>query len=130
MKASELMIGDIVAVNKTPLRIAALGTVKAGFLDAKGEMFYQYYDNIAPIPLTKKILKENGFREDENGHFEYWGDEDDNLWIQVQFDIIKETPICYNIATPHNGRFFEICDSVHELQNALRLCDISKEINL
>ena len=60
MKGSELMIGDIVAVNNTPLQIAALGTAKAGFIDAKGEMFYHYYDNIAPIPLTAEILKKNG----------------------------------------------------------------------
>jgi hypothetical protein len=38
MKANELMIGDIVIVNNTPLKIAALGTQKAGFIDAKGTL--------------------------------------------------------------------------------------------
>lgn len=58
MKTNELMIGDIVAVNNTPLRIAALGTIKAGFADSKGELFYHYYDNIEPILLTKDILNQ------------------------------------------------------------------------
>lgn len=38
MKANELMIGDIVIVNNTPLKIAALGTQKAGFIDAKEDL--------------------------------------------------------------------------------------------
>lgn len=61
MKANELMIGDKVTVNKTPLKIADLGIVKAGFFDSKGKMFYHYYDNIEPIPLTTEILKKNGW---------------------------------------------------------------------
>ena len=27
-------------------------------------------------------MKKNGFREDENGDYEYWGDEDDNFCIR------------------------------------------------
>ena len=61
MKANELMIGDIVIVNNTPLKIAALGTQKAGFIDAKGEMFYHAYENLKPMRPTIELMKKNGF---------------------------------------------------------------------
>lgn len=131
MKANELMIGDIVSVNKTPLKIAALGTAKAGFIDAKGEMFYHYYDNIEPISLTCEILEKNGWwLGDEEHHIEslnvtikhdyYFGndftiryDSDNKLLIERGFD---------------NGEM-EL-QYVHELQHAINLFGITKKIEL
>lgn len=118
MKGNELMIGDIVAVNNTPLQIAALGTAKAGFLDARGEMFYHYYDNMAPIPLTAKILEKN-FRADKQ-----WGES--GWFINDHIHIYQTTSGVYNI------QYMEIVDIryIHELQHALKLCGIEKTIEL
>ena len=55
MKKEDLMIGDLVSVLGIPMRIAELGTVRAGFLDENGEMFYNGYYIIEPIPLTEDL---------------------------------------------------------------------------
>ena len=131
MKAKELMIGDIVAVNNTPLHIAALGTAKAGFIDAKGEMFYHYYDNINGIELTDEILK-NNITGDKDGYY---------LCVKAtsgEIVIVKQSnnnfylvARCYN-----DGKYNFVSGTetrlryVHELQHALRLCGIDREIEL
>lgn len=119
------MIGDYVLVSGTPLQIAALGTVKAGFLDGKGEMFYHSYDSIVPIQLTAEILEKTGFRFDksiyrwqmdesefaiEYGH-EPFEDEDNYMFVWISNSIV---PLRH----------------VHEVQHALRLCGINKEVEI
>lgn len=137
MKGSELMIGDIVAVNNTPLQIAALGTAKAGFLNAKGEMFYHYYDNIEPIQLTKDILNKN---------FDFHTIPSDGIHSKDEFWLLVEKPKRVWLQQYATSVFVQIdtkdeygCECrllqikvlhVHELQHALRLCGIDKEIEL
>lgn len=126
MKANELMVGDIIAVNNTPLQIAALGTVKAGFIDAKGEMFYHYYDNIAPIPLTRDILEKNGWKYneiiDELGVERYYTNEKAEMDIHIQEHGVLEIRVV-------DSRNI-ILKYVHELQHALKLYGINKTIKL
>lgn len=67
-------------------------------------------DQIEPIPLTPEILEKNGwFPLDE---YRYEGDI--ALAKGRNYFRLKNTTICIN--------------SVHELQHALRLCGINKEI--
>lgn len=134
MKGSELMIGDLVAVSNTPLQIAALGTVKAGFLDAKGEMFYHYYDNIEPIPLTAEILEKNGWIENPDipraviYYTQKFKDGDDGwLW---DFDVRIDCDPYGDYHLMHNGVSFCYVNYVHALQHVLKLCGIDKEIEL
>lgn len=111
MKATELMIGDWVIDTYTnkPFRIEAVK-------EKMGE-------GLEPIHLTPEILKKNGFEyyhknfasTDYDSPFKLemvgWPDENGNggLWLI-------------------NG-LFKI-RFVHELQHALRLCEIEKEIVL
>lgn len=97
MEVTGLMIGDWVSVTGTPMRIGALGTIKAGFLDGKGEMFFHNYDILEPIPLTHEILVKNGLEESFDGAIEY--------------------------------RIAKL-EYVHQLQHAIRLLGIDKEIIL
>ncbi len=126
MKANELMIGDLVRdiTNKHSFKIEAI--LPAGFMryTNDGSVAVPYnYEEIEPIPLTDAILEANGFHYHHKnfaslgyGHpFSLrmckWPDENgrDGLWtIGELIDI----------------RF------VHELQHALRLCGIDKEIRL
>lgn len=131
MKAQDLMIGDFVTVNNTPLQIAALGTAKAGFTDAKGEMFYHYYDNIAPIPLTTEILEKNGWwLGDAEHHLESL-----NATIKQDYYFGNDFTIRYDsdnkllIERGYDNGEMEL-QYVHELQHALKLCGINKEIEL
>lgn len=131
MKANKLMIGDVVSVNYTPLQIAALGTAKAGFLDARGEMFYHYYDNINGIELTDEILK-NNITGDEDGYY---------LCVKAmsgEIVIVKQSDNNFYLAARcyNDGKYILVGGTetrlryVHELQHALRLCGIEKEIVL
>jgi hypothetical protein len=126
MKGSELMIGDIVAVNNTPLQIAALGTARAGFLDARGEMFYHYYDNMAPIPLTAEILRKSGFAQ----HHSY---EDGITFEKFVTDGMRIDQLAKDLFVwicPGTDTGILTLHNVHELQHALRLCGIDKQIEL
>lgn len=130
MKNEELMIGDWVTVSGTPLQIAALGTVKAGFLDGKGEMFYHDYDNIHPIPLMTKILKKNGFVKASmvSDTPPYDKDEEGNMHFSLNEKFFGWWQPNNTFLIPAYGLGWLEFKYVHELQHALRLCEIDKEI--
>lgn len=131
VKKEELMIGDYVSVSGTPLKIAALGTVKAGFLDGKGEMFYHSYDSIAPIQLTDEILEKNGFRI-LGGVFKLLY-ETCNGWYHARLGEVKRGLYLadlqhYKTELYCRKSYYGAINYFHELQHALRLCGINKEI--
>lgn len=116
MKSNELMIGDWYyweAEGKMyPYQVTAEDFIKGDI------------PNFQPIPLTEEILEKNGFLVDsneifylkENLKFGLKKDIDYGYWFINRADNYKEC-IC-------------ACDFVHELQHALKLCGIEKEIIL
>lgn len=85
------------------------------------------YDEIAPIPLTPEILEKNfGEKRAKGGFFYHF--------------MGKELRGCEYILEYHKDNRFAFCrehggllcyiSSVHELQHALKLCRIKKEIIL
>jgi len=123
MKANELMIGDWVLFDHNPVRVAILGAAQDSLGLAVGDnVFGQPYSIIEPIPLTAEILEKNGFdMDDYTVHFK----EDEHYMLELVFedDELKWTINC-NEYTIMNFEY------VHELQHALRLCGIEKEIEL
>jgi len=136
MKATELIIGDWVynTHNRQPEQVCEIREhmVMLAYND-----LYDY-DEIESIPLSAEILEQNGFwRVQQPGCSNpyHWKleqrDEDGELLYRIE---------AYN--TPFSGMFIQInnpsdCASisfckqiehVHELQHALRLCGIDKEI--
>lgn len=121
MKPSELMVGDWVTntQNQQPEQVCEIWEhmVMLAYND-----LYEY-DEFEPIPLTDAILKINGFQyyhknfasltPDHPFRLEMveWADENGKGGLWVVGGIIK---IRY----------------VHELQNALKVCEIDKEIKL
>ena len=74
---------------------------------------------IQPIPLTAEILEKNGFINGEfyvSSHIEDWQIMSDGSHLAAR----SERGWCIDIP----------CRYVHELQHALRLCQIEKEIEL
>lgn len=66
MNITELKIGDWVSLgDNNPVRIAEIGLMQCGAWD-KDESFIGriVYKDLAPIPLTKKILEKNGWIND------------------------------------------------------------------
>ena len=113
MKANEIMIGDLVSYRGIVNRVAPADFCQKAWIE-----------EIKPIPLTPEILEKNGWVKDlysfegyDNEELEclsLWVGEDgkNKWWWRVGVELV--TPINY----------------VHELQHALRLCRIQKEIIL
>ena len=138
MKANELMIGDLVRVSKDVClkkgTIVKIHGIDADNVftekDLKGSATCMqindpdrltggvWCDYLEPIPLTPEILEKNGFNYDEDRKAYLMG-------------------VIFQVKPEKYGLFsFVICgcpyslNSVHQLQHALKLCGIEKEIEL
>lgn len=141
MEATELMIGDYLQVEPSgmAIRINAIREKMVGYHSCEGRTLFVLEEIVHPIPLTPEILKKNGFNVvDENElRVEYaWHDNNSYTSISVTF---YKTPICgVNVLFRCERNFSGGCDKihnchidfVHELQHALHLCGIEKEIEL
>lgn len=118
LQAKDLMIGDWVYNKNTNRNIQVYPTMFS-------QMFRQHPDattedyNIFPIPLTGEILEKNGWIKE-------WGLEwnnDDAIDLQAEWEddrfwwFLGDTPVV-------------AINYVHELQHALKLRGIEKEIEL
>lgn len=114
------MIGDWVMLYGRPRKVERIydyGRVEVDCIE-------EDCDELEPIPLTPKILEKNGFSQDPlNGHIFVFQEKSGEviyyecgpkygLTIDNQLATIQDLKINY----------------VHQLQNALRLCGIEKEI--
>ena len=126
MKAEELMIGDWVCFDgdtshECPVQIDGISKEEAG---VGGD----WYDIWEPIPLTEEILKKNAddvYERCENGYSLFGIGEFPN---NIEVTIYPKGGVEWTI----NGNEYAIAELtyVHELQHALRLCGIKKEIVL
>ena len=145
------MIGDWVQIVEPCKYAGAIGRIKT-LIDHKDDenAYFKVFlksntihigiedicsEDIRPIPLTAEILEKNGFEKcnvDDDGAVQYEFGDDNlgiDLWVSMpcllgawrkwkgmekSYNMINEFPIRY----------------VHELQHALRLCGIEKEIEL
>lgn len=88
---------------------------------------------IEPIPLTPEILEKNGFTRWERGSNkgDYYLDipRTKRVWLYYDFGVYK---MAYIRNTRGCETFFKCRDiaSVHQLQHALRLAGVEKEIEL
>jgi hypothetical protein len=106
MEANELMIGDFVLDGNIYAQVTSITC------DGNIETTHNKHSDIEliePIPLTPEILKKNGWEERPKGYVFY-------------------KKLCKNTFVV-NAADIQI-KYVHELQHALRLCEIEKEIIL
>ena len=129
MKANELIIGDWVKYGNRFAIVKGIDTNLCHIMvscNGNDELIWETYDNIEPIPITHEILEKNEFYAQANIGYII----DDYDGVQIIYDswnhnlrIIKNYKVCLDIET-----FDDI--AVHELQHALKLCKIKKEIVL
>jgi len=125
MEATELMTGDWVLYRGQPHKVKEIyhGLIcieaQTGIDAVLGE-FDAFLEDIQPIPLTQEILEKNGFKD-----CQFYGE----LLSEGGWQIICD---CSRLGMRHGaGWMMDIpCKYVHELQHALRLCKIEKEIVL
>lgn len=115
MEAKELMIGDWVKFNNSDLvhQIKAI----AGKSVKVDKVYWYSASKLSPISLTTDVLEKNGFSKNYR--------EDDLSYAQSCGDVIGIH--IFGKGGIMDEMYFKY---VHELQHALRLCGIEKEIEL
>ena len=121
MKANEIQIGDWVysTFSKLPCKVMYLKLHESGYASVETTNVVGVKDiaSLSPIPLTTEILEKNGFVVESrycHGEPLQYCVLVDGLWIDISGENYFEGKLEY----------------VHQLQHALRLCEIDKNIEL
>ena len=145
MEAKDLMIGDWVQYRDEfnevtgPYEVDLISNDEIAF---KGERFARVFNNSnEPIPLIKEILEKNGFVHKDKLHDEF-SYEVKGRSVTLDFDMTNDEKnaklkiwLCISTSNPNDSlmphRYFEgYIEYVHELQHALRLCNVDLQIEL
>lgn len=147
LKVTDLMVGDWV-ICYHPSRLKSFEKVSVGLLHTMQEQEYSHIKEdcplfriVEPVPLTPEILEKNGF-DVVRGNRIMRPQVSDKCTLRIG-DWMKEIRVEMQNwgKTEERKWFIEICNFgslrlklyigyVHELQHALRLCKIEKEIVL
>lgn len=130
MKCEDLMIGDLVYHHNEVVRITGIGQNLVTYI------YYHYVDcevsEIEPIPLSEEILEKNGFEGSPTRDLFI----EMNLWETCALEVLPSegswiVRMCNAKANKYIYKYNKInlyIKYVHELQHALRLFGIKKEI--
>lgn len=143
MKAKELMIGDWVeCVDSTHKKkvYAQVGAIEEGqtciLVEKECCNWFLDITFLNPIPLTPEILEKNGFVRNLTWHHCDIDIEDHNICVQLGYnnkiDFVKIHEIGKDNVVPSekNSLYLTHIQYVHQLQHALWLCGIEKEITI
>ena len=126
IKISELSVGDWVRViNQFNAQIDGYHS-ESGSLSLKtrqGNLVHYRLEDIHPIPLTPEVLEKSGFTHDKWSK-KIWRYEDEESEV-VYYIESSRLEITNDVCKMHIT-----CKSVAELQHALRLAKVGKEIVL
>lgn len=126
IKISELSVGDWVRViNQFNAQIDGYHS-ESGSLSLKtrqGNLVHYRLEDIHPIPLTPEVLEKSGFTHDKwsNKIWRYEDEESEVVYYIESSRLEITNDVCKMCIT---------CKSVAELQHALRLAKVGKEIVL
>lgn len=139
IKVTELMINDWVSINDSNYLVKDIkkkGVIKLYENTQWGENEIEFNTDyleefIQPIPLTPEILEKNfGKPYSRGGFHNYRMEKDETIAFVIEDRRVSATPNNRVVFCLVPGTY--ICDVnyVHELQHALKLCKIEKEIVL
>lgn len=140
MKATDLMIGDWVLYDGEPNIITEVFEIIHGeaIVCFAGNNYMANIDEIKPIPITSEILKKNGFSSLTDEMFaacetETYSNQELKIYLShIGCEYNPVQLVVYMGYEPQERVVLRMmpCLYVHELQHALRLCKIEKEIEL
>ncbi len=136
MKANELQIGDYVNYRGQIIKVTSLydkgGSNEVGWSDK--ESVWVNASNIEFIPLTAYILEKNGFEvQDQGGGIkDVWTGFGIDCEGDIEVEFQNNIPVHLKIDGGFKGEYYTSANIkyVHQLQHAMRLCGIDKEIEL
>lgn len=130
MTPGDLMVGDLVMLfDETPARVDAIGNTEVYVYEKERGDWHVGYEHIKPIPLTDEILQKNGFDCSDPEVKQYHFTEGKERY---HFSLRQ----MYNKKNEKDGYAFyafnvlSLIINVSDLQHALRLCGIDKEITI
>ena len=131
MKATELMIGDWLQYNGQynafPFRVEQITKRKVGYHaePCENKMHYLRLHECQPIPLTTEILEKSGFVKEIL--VDVWSFTTDEY--KIMWPTSPDKTLAINSYFARYGLVSKQgIEYVHELQHALSLCGIEKEI--
>lgn len=134
MKISNLMIGDWVAYfgdieSKYPVKIEGMDIATGALITSDREDVG--FDGISPIPLTSEILEKNGFKKFVAGSYIIPSKGEENFTCITPMEKMPNANGKWLVAIKNGYTDVKIpITYIHELQHALRICGIEKEIEL
>ena len=138
LRPEDLMVGDwVLLFDETPVRVDCIGNIEVYLTEPRGQHeldWHVTYERIKPIPLTDKILEKNGFIF-VKGWWEIPRLPNGHGYVAIAFDPDgkgRPTNTIYDldVSQKESGSADLHLNYVHELQHALRLARIDKEIVL
>lgn len=123
------MIGDYISVKPSgmPINVAAVHHKKVAYHAVINKLVWVRKSLLEPIPITAEILEKNGFEKIEAKYYRYFLEEKDYYEsVSVYFDEEPNVQVRVLDGSEFRGRI----KYVHQLQQASRLCNIRKEIEL
>lgn len=128
MEAKELMIGDWLyyrgQFNAFCFRVEQITKRKVGYHAEPNEsrMYYIILSECKPIPITPEFLERNGFEKVQSL---YYLKSLNKLYLCfIEYNIVN------NCLFINDGLVPRPINYVHQLQHALKLCGIEKEITI
>lgn len=126
MRATELMIGNIVEIGGEPRQLRQIARRKVGYCPlGSPNRRYAHVSEIKPIPITEKLLLRNGFKNFDKKCFELRGVKkctDMFLYYDEQ-----HLPEHWRLLIK-NEEVMDLCTAyishLHQLQNLLNIMDI------
>lgn len=142
MRAEELMIGDYVKLKDAKLGninfvgpIVQIKSITGRHVlvpNAKGLLEDVTEEYLLPVPLTPEILEKNGFHPSPNYKWElfYRNGYEITVHFADGYPAMGVEPFVYLFIDFADKSLRLILEYVHELQHALRLLGIDKEIKM
>ena len=129
LKVTDLMIGDwLKHYNGTPMQVTKITTEHFACAEKGGLNCWEYNNKYEPIPLTPEILKKNGILYEKQSYYYVIKDDKDLECTYYIQQILQEGWAIGVDIGAYDCSVFARIKYVHELQHALKLCGINKEI--
>ena len=128
LKISDLSIGDYVCYCDRVYKVYSIeesGLVRANNKSYSCPHIMKHIDYIDPIPITAEILEKNGFERSTSQFIVY---HTDKVWIS--YDKPSGTWSVTMYINDFTSNLHANILHIHQLQHALRLAGVEKEINL
>ena len=130
MKVTELIVGDWVLDGT---QIAQITSITFGGVIETTAYEFSNIEVIKPIPLTGEILERNGFEGTPTGDLFI----EKKLWETYAIELFASEGSWIIRITDKTNWYIDGCNRInlyikyiHELQHALKLCGIEKDIKL